>query len=131
MKKLLHFLAIILLSTTGASSAQETQTSEVDTIVRGISSAYTALGGKTITMRGAIGTAYGDTIYFINPRGRFEVQFDAGRTARKKIADCEVSIFDWQRSNCFVEIDAEILIKEPFSFPSGAEVTLIVYEIRE
>jgi len=130
LKALILVLTTVLFSST-ATLAQNTQTTEVEEIVRDISAAYTSLNGKTITLRGAIGTLFGDSIYFANANGRFEVQFDAGRTARKKIANCELNMFDWQRSDCTVEVDAEILIKEPFSFAEGTEVTLIVYEVRE
>ena len=82
-------------------------------------------------MKGAIGTFIGDSLYFKNDHGRFEVQFDAGRNARKSIEGCELEWFGWANSKCIVEVDAELVVEEVYSFAEGGEVSLIVYALRK
>ena len=82
-------------------------------------------------MKGALGTFVGEAIYFKNDNGMFEVQFDAGRAARKKIEGCQLDWFVWSKSKCLFDVDAEISISEAFSLAEGGKITLIIYDIRE
>ena len=92
--------------------ADETQTAEVRQIVAQLSKLHQSLAEKTVTLKGALGTFVGDDIYFKNDNGMFEVQFDAGRMARKKIDGCQLNWFDWSKSKCLFEVDAEISISD-------------------
>lgn len=112
-------------------NAEETQTAEVEQTISEISALYRSLEGQTITMRGALGTFIGDTLIFKNDMGQFTVQFDAGRSARKRTEGCELEWFGWQNSNCLFEVDAEIAFDTDYSFSNGREVTLIIYELRD
>lgn len=111
--------------------AEETDTVEVLAAVDQMAKIHASLEGKTVTMRGAIGTMIGDTLYFKNDHGQFAVQFDAGRNARKSIEGCELEWFGWANSDCIVEVDAEIAIETAYDFADGGEIKLIVYEVRE
>ena len=119
------------LSFAPAASAQDTDTAEVMAAVDQMAKIHASLQGKTITMRGAIGTLIGDSLYFKNDHGQFAVQFDAGRNARKSIGGCKLEWFGWANSDCIVEVDAEIAIKEAYTFADGGEVKLIVYDVRK
>ena len=110
--------------------AQDTDTDAVLDAVGQIARLHASLSEMTVTMSGAIGSLLGHGLYFKNDHGQFTVQFDAGRSARKSIAECEVELFGWANSNCIVEIDAEIAIEEAYTFANGGKVKLIVYEVR-
>ncbi len=125
-------LVAFLFSVSWASGAmaQDTNTTEVMTAIDEMAAIHASLQGKTVTMRGAIGTLIGDNLYFKNDQGRFSVQFDAGRNARKSIDGCELEWFGWANSDCIVEVDAEIAIEEVYDFADGGQVKLIVYDVR-
>ena len=127
-----NFIAAILcgLIFGSAASAQDTDTTEVMAAVEQMTKIHASLQGKTITMRGAIGTLFGDSLYFKNDHGQFAVQFDAGRSARKSIEGCELELFGWANSDCIVEVDAEIAVEKAYGFADGGEVKLIVYNVR-
>ena len=131
MRRLSYFPALFLTATMGShlANAEETNTAEVLDTVSQISALYSSLEGKTISMTGAIGTLISDTLYLKNDDGKFKVQFDAGRAARKQIAGCELEFFGWANSDCIVDVDAEIMIEDKFSLADGVEITLIVYEL--
>lgn len=114
----------------GAVVAQETDTLEVTRIIGEIAQRHAALSGKTITMTGTLGTYISDNIYFANEDGFFEVQFDAGREARRRIEGCLVTPFGTSSSQCVFEIDAELVVAERFDLADGGEIKLIVYEVR-
>ena len=82
-------------------------------------------------MKGAIGTFITDSLHFKNQHGQFDVQFDAGRKARKSKEGREVEWFGWANSNCIVEVDAELEVDEAFSFANGGKIKLIVYDVRK
>ncbi|MCK4861656.1 MAG: hypothetical protein KAS85_07085 [Rhodobacteraceae bacterium] len=124
------YLAALVFAAS-AVNAEETQTAEVEQSISEISALYSSLEGKTITMRGAIGTFISDTLLFKNDMGQFTVQFDAGRSARKRTEGCELEWFGWQNSSCLFEVDAEIAFDSEYSFSNGREVKLIIYEVRD
>jgi len=130
-KKLINiaFSALMALMSTTAV-AQDTDTTEVMGAVEQMAKLHASLKGKTVTMNGAIGTLVSDTLYFKNDHGQFQVQFDAGRSARKLIEGCELEWFGWANSDCIVEVDAEVEIETAFTFAEGGEIKLIVYEVR-
>lgn len=130
MKHVALAVGLVMSFAPNVVSAEETQTEEVRTILNEIEILHASLAGKTITMRGAIGTFIGDQLYIKNDDGQFKVQFDAGRSARQLIEGCELEWFGWANSECVFEFDAEIKIEKEFTFADGGEIVLIVYELR-
>lgn len=123
--------AITIALIGAAASAEETDTAEVMRIYKRMEELHSSLVGKTLTIRGAIGTLIGDALYLKNDMGQFDVQFDAGRNARRKVENCELEWFGWENSECIFEFDAEIAIEEPYDFAKGGELKLIIYEVRD
>lgn len=89
-------LATFMACACNSAVAQDTDTVEVREMLAHMQELHSSLHGMTITMTGAIGTTIGDLLYFKNDDGRFQVQFDAGRSARKSIEGCELEWFGWQ-----------------------------------
>lgn len=121
---------LLTLALAGPASAEETQTGEVLALMRQISDLHAQLDGKTATLSGGLGTLIGDTIYFQSDLGRFQVQFDAGREARRLIEGCEISLFGNVESRCVFEVDAELRVSESYNLADGGEIELIVYNVR-
>ena len=122
--------SLVFASLGAGAAAEDTDTAEVMQTVEQMAKLHASLSGKTVTMGGAIGTIFGDTLYFKNDFGQFSVQFDAGRNARKSIEGCELEWCGWANSDCIVEVDAEISIETEYDFADGGELKLIVYEVR-
>ena len=127
----LKVLPLVVLACSTPALSEVIQTTEVTEIVKKMTELHASLNGKTVTMKGAIGTLLSDELFFKNEDGQFSVQFDAGRAARKKVEGCELEWFDWAKSKCLFEVDAEIVVDEPFSFADGGKIKLIVYDIRD
>jgi hypothetical protein len=123
-------LITLMILLPSIACAESTQTKSVLATTDKISGLYNSLSGKTVTMRGAIGTKIGDQLYFKNDHGQFKVQFDAGRAARKKIEGCKIEWIGWKNSKCLHEVDAEIKLDGKYSLSDGIDLDLIVYEIR-
>ena len=123
-------LATFMACACNSAVAQDTDTVEVREMLAHMQELHSSLHGMTITMTGAIGTTIGDLLYFKNDDGRFQVQFDAGSSARKSIEGCELEWFGWANSNCIVEVDAEIAVTTEYNFADGGAIKLIVYEVR-
>jgi len=120
-----------LLFCASQSASEETQTGEVLSLTKQLSELHTQLDGKTITLTGGLGTFIGDRIYFLNDLGRFEVQFDAGREARRLIEGCQINPWGDTEARCLFEVDAELMVSESYSLADGGEVKLIVYDVRQ
>ena len=131
-KKSINMLYSLLFACSAtAVTAQDTDTATVMQTVEEMAELHASLNGKTVKMRGAIGTLIGETLYFKNDDGQFAVQFDAGRNARKTIEGCELEWFGWANSNCIVDIEAEITIEKVYDFADGGEIKLIVYDVQK
>lgn len=127
--KLLGAVCLTILTLSPAKS-QENQTEDFNKLFQMLKVAHSAFNGMSVTLEGGLGTIIGDTIYFQNELGRFPVQFDAGREARRKIEGCEISLFGNAPSRCIFEVDAELLVTSEYTLSEGGRITLIVYNVR-
>lgn len=122
--------ALVFTALVSPAHSEETQTSEVLSVMQQISSLHSSLNGMTATLMGGLGTIIGDQIYFQSDLGRFRVQFDAGREARRRIEGCSITLFGNVESRCVFEVDAELRVSESFNLADGGEIRLIVYNVR-
>jgi hypothetical protein len=128
---MLYSLLFACSATAVTAQDTDTDTATVIQIVEEMAELHASLNGKTVKMRGAIGTLFGEALYFKNDDGQFSVQFDAGRNARKTIEGCELEFFGWANSNCIVDIEAEITIETVYDFADGGEIKLIIYDVQK
>lgn len=122
--------ALVCAALVSPAHSEETQTAEVLSVMQQIASLHSSLNGMTATLTGGLGTIVGDQIYFQSDLGRFRVQFDAGREARRRIEGCSITLFGNVESRCVFEVDAELRVSESFNLADGGEIRLIVYSIR-
>lgn len=113
-----------------AKASDQTQTEEVLGILEFMKAAHNELDGMTVTLTGGLGTIFGDQLYFQHELGRFTVQFDAGREARRKIEGCSITLFGNIDSRCVFEVDAELRASSSYKLSDGGEMELIIYAVR-
>lgn len=91
---------------------------------------YAQMEGKELTIEGAIGTQYGDKLYFYDTTGSYPILLDAGRSVRRDLEGCEINTFlEPAKAPCQISGRAEIKIDwDDSSLPNGFEVELIVFE---
>ena len=91
---------------------------------------YIQMEGKEIPITGAIGTMYGDRLYFYDSTGRYPIVLDAGRSIRRELEGCEINPFqEPAQASCQVSGMAEIKIDwDDSDLPKGFEVELIIFE---
>ena len=94
--------------------------------------AYRDIHEQEIPIRGAIGTVYGDTLYFMDSTGHYPIVLDAGRAARRSLEGCEINPFlDADRNPCQISGMAEIEVdwKDSENLADGFKTQLIVFEL--
>lgn len=123
-------ILVLYLFPAGAKASEQTQTDQVLGIVELIRAAHNELDGMTVTLTGGLGTIFGDQLYFQHDLGRFAVQFDAGRDARRKIEGCSITLFGNVDSRCVFEVDAELRASSSYKLSDGGEMELIIYAVR-
>lgn len=91
---------------------------------------YVQIEGKEISISGAIGTQYGEKLYFYDDTGSYPILLDAGRSVRHELEGCEINPFqEPEQAACQVSGMAEIKIDwDAGSLPKGFSVELIVFE---
>lgn len=91
---------------------------------------YTEIEGKEVPITGAIGTQYGEKLYFYDETGSYPILLDAGRSVRRDLEGCEINPFqEPEQAPCQVSGMAEIKIDwDASSLPKGFSVELIVFE---
>lgn len=93
-------------------------------------SLYADMEGKEIAVSGAIGTTYGDQLYFYDATGNYPILLDAGRSVRRELEGCEINPFlEPEQSTCQMSGMAEIQIDwDESNLSNGYEVELIIFE---
>ncbi|MCT4553230.1 MAG: hypothetical protein N4A53_00930 [Pelagimonas sp.] len=130
MRKSLLALSVgcaTIFATTPAAIAETMP--DFETMAR---AAYQSQDGKEIEIEGAVGTQYGDRLYFYDASGRFPILLDAGRAARKSLEGCEINSFMEPSENpCLITGKAEVQIDwdESKNFADGIKVRLVVFEL--
>lgn len=91
---------------------------------------YSEMEGKEVPIKGAIGTQYGDRLYFYDSTGSFPVLLDAGRSVRREIEGCEINPFqEPEQAACQVSGKAEIKVDwDDSSLSGGYDIELIIFE---
>lgn len=126
--------AILGAALAGSAAAQMADTSEVRVTVSQIARLHAGLDGKIIDVTGALGTLIGDTLYFRSADGLLsddliEVQFDAGREARRLVEGCSITLFGNADPRCVFDVEAELDVIEPYNLPDGGRIRLIILDV--
>jgi len=110
--------------------AQETSSIQnTDDLKKHLLAANTQANGQEIQIEGAIGTLFGETLYFVDTTGRYEILLDAGREIRREVEACELA-YDTASSPCQIKGKAEIQIEDDDSdIADGIEVKLILFAV--
>lgn len=111
MRWLISLALLVSVGLPAHAQEREIRTAEAMEIIEQIQALNGRLDGMTATLRGAISSMSGDPIMLTNDLGSFEIQFDAGREARRLVADCPSVTLNWSRSNCIFDVDVEFQVR--------------------
>lgn len=102
-------------------------TTELDNALRKF---YQSVNGKEIKIDGAIGSLFGDQLYFVDGSGKYKIELDAGRDVRRKIEGCEIELFYATQSPCQIVGMVELAIAaEDEDAGDGFEIGMILYSV--
>lgn len=123
-------LAVFLTSGVLVAEEQRPQLESTAQAKGVIGITYEILDGQEIPIEGAVGTAFGGALYFVDDFGTYQMTLDAGREVRKQLEGCTVNLFVPELSNCrgvgMAEVQADW---KDMSVSKGVEIGLIVYEL--
>ena len=121
----ISFIMLTHLISPSATLAQS-----LDTVRSALLSAYQQANTSEVSIKGAIGTLLGETVYFVDETGRYKVKLDAGRDVRRKIESCELNLFDSGGSKCQISGKAEVAVDlNDNNFGDGYEIELILFSV--
>ena len=130
MGRIFALSAAVAALVSSAAMGQEIQSS--DALASAIVSSYEALDGSEFEVSGAIGAMFGDTLFFVDQTGRYEIVLDAGRTVRRQIEGCELQMFDADDSECQLTGMVEVSVDfDDDNKGDGLEVRYILFEVSE
>ena len=134
MFKSLHLAVIatlaIILGMTQTSAQEAAIVQSTDDLKKLLLGVNEKANGQEIQIRGAIGTLFGETIYFADGTGRYKISLDAGREIRRQVENCKLEMFDTVKSKCQIRGNAEIQIeKDDTDIADGIEIKLILFAV--
>ncbi len=129
--KTLPFAAVVYVAFVAAAFPQDKpQLKNTNDLEKFLTIVNDVANGQEILVDGAIGTMFGETVYFVDQTGRYKILLDAGRDFRRKIEGCELELFDPSSSKCKVLGKAEVRVDlDDDNVADGVEISLILFAV--